>query len=271
MTQARKFTCEISNHLLSHLAEGHKYWQLLSTLVAEGGSKVSAQIRNSKSQLYQDLFVLMKTRFKQGGFFVEFGATNGVSLSNTYLLEKNFGWKGLLAEPAKCWHQSLVANRGVSIDFDCVWSSTGFDLMFNETKRAALSTIASFSEVDHHSEARKEGKSYAVRTVSLNDLLDRYHAPPFIDYLSIDTEGSEFEILNSLDFNRWQFGIITVEHNRTQMRDAIQTLLSQKGYVRWRPDITQFDDWYVLHPNPWARFRFQWPDLKKLRSKAGNW
>ncbi|NKB76872.1 MAG: hypothetical protein GKR96_07435 [Gammaproteobacteria bacterium] len=58
----------------------------------------------SKSQLRQGLFALSELSFKQGGFFVEFGATNGVGLSNTHLLETKFGWKGILAEPAKLWH-----------------------------------------------------------------------------------------------------------------------------------------------------------------------
>ena len=51
----------------------------------------------SKSQLKQDIFVLLETGFKRNGFFVEFGATNGIDLSNTYLLEKRFGWNGILA------------------------------------------------------------------------------------------------------------------------------------------------------------------------------
>ena len=55
----------------------------------------------SRSQLRQDLFVLSQLDFKRNGYFVEFGATNGFNLSNTHLMEKEFGWTGILAEPAK--------------------------------------------------------------------------------------------------------------------------------------------------------------------------
>ena len=58
-----------------------------------------AKVGESKSQIFQDLFVLYCLQNKSEGFFVDFGATNGVSLSNTYLLEKDYGWNGILAEP----------------------------------------------------------------------------------------------------------------------------------------------------------------------------
>ena len=54
----------------------------------------------SKSQLWQDLFVLSELDFKRKVFFVEFGATNSIDLSNTYLLETDFEWVGILVEPA---------------------------------------------------------------------------------------------------------------------------------------------------------------------------
>ena len=73
--------------------------------------RIASLLQKSKSQLRQDLFVLGVTNFKQNGFFCEFGATNGVDLSNTYLLEKEFNWSGILAEPAKIWHSDLQRNR----------------------------------------------------------------------------------------------------------------------------------------------------------------
>ncbi|MDR2214600.1 MAG: hypothetical protein LBE59_02025, partial [Nevskiaceae bacterium] len=69
-----------------------------------------------KSQNRQDLFALCENGFKRNGYFVEFGATDGVNGSNSYLLEKSFGWQGIVAEPARCWHAQLRANRSCAID-----------------------------------------------------------------------------------------------------------------------------------------------------------
>jgi FkbM family methyltransferase len=201
---------------------------------------------SSKAQLKQDIFVLSELDCKTGGYFVEFGATNGVDLSNTYLLETKFGWTGILAEPARVWHDALVANRKCCISFDCVWSKSHEELEFNEVGAADLSTIDVFSNGDEHAKIRKEGKKYNVYTVSLLDLLRKYKAPKEIDYLSIDTEGSEFEILNAFDFDAYKIKIITCEHNYTPMREKIYDLLTSKGYTRKFPNLSRFDDWYVL-------------------------
>ena len=203
-------------------------------------------IRESTAQLNQDLFVLSETNFKKGGFFVEFGATNGKSLSNTFLLEKKFGWNGILAEPAKVWHKELKYNRNSIIDKRCVWTKTGEYITFNEAEEAQLATIDIFSDSDLHSDRRKSGKRYEVETISLNDLLLQHHAPFEIDYLSIDTEGSELEILRSFNFNDHRISVITCEHNNTPAREEIYKLLIAHGYQRKYENISQFDDWYVL-------------------------
>lgn len=203
----------------------------------------------STSQLCQDLFVLSQTQFKFGGFFVEFGATNGMDFSNSLLLEKKFGWRGILAEPARLWHRELFANRSASIETDCVWKESGLSLLFNEVEdeihSGELSTIDLFSKADKHSNSRKSGKKYEVRTISLLDLLRKHDAPRVIDYLSIDTEGSEFEILSAFDFNEYDIRIITCEHNYTENREKIFDLLTENGYVKKHSEISVFDDWYV--------------------------
>ena len=202
-------------------------------------------LSKSKSQLKQDLFVLSQLHNKRNGFFVEFGATNGIDLSNTYLLEKEYEWKGILAEPAKCWHEDLKKNRNCHIENYCVWKDSVSILSFNEVDVAELSTINDFSSSDGHRETRNHGKTYDVQSISLNDLLRKYNAPREIDYLSIDTEGSEFEILSNFNFSEYSFNVITCEHNYTPMREKIFDLLTEKGYTRVHQNLSQFDDWYI--------------------------
>lgn len=199
----------------------------------------------SKSQLKQDLFVLLQTNFRENGFFVEFGATNGIDLSNTYLLEKEFNWKGILAEPAKVWHTDLEKNRRCSIEMNCVWSDSNSVLDFNEVIEAELSTVKKYNDNDWAFKKRKNGVGYKVKTISLVDLLIKHNAPKVIDYLSIDTEGSEYEILSNFDFDSYQFRVITCEHNYTKMREKIYDLLTSKGYKRKYIGLSKWDDWYI--------------------------
>jgi hypothetical protein len=87
--------------------------------------------------------------------------------------------------------------------------------------------------------------SYLVETISLNDLLKEYNAPSIIDFLSIDTEGSEFIILNNFNFDNYRFRVIVSEHNFTSNREKVFELLTAAGYKRIWPEFTQFDDWYI--------------------------
>ncbi|WP_418602698.1 FkbM family methyltransferase [Mycolicibacterium sp. SCSIO 43805] len=199
----------------------------------------------SQSQYRQDIFALSRLGFKSGGYFVEFGATNGVMLSNTYLLEKRFGWSGILAEPAASWHKELHKNRSAHIETRCVWSDSDSALPFLEVDHAGLSTLKRYTNSDLHHESRFTGREYAVQTISMSDLLRKFNAPSLIDFLSIDTEGSEFEILSNFDFESYKFQVVVVEHNYTPMREKIHSLLSGHGYRRVFESISFNDDWYV--------------------------
>lgn len=199
----------------------------------------------SKAQLSQDLFVLDYLKRKRNGYFLEFGATDGHYLSNTFLLEKEFGWNGILAEPGRSWHVKLHENRNCIIDHRCVWSKSDEVLNFNETSEGELSTIDLFVGSDWHAGKRNEKNIYKVETISLNKLLSEHNAPFEIDYLSVDTEGSEYEILSAFDFSKYKIKIITVEHNFTRIREDLYRLLTANGFKRVFETISQFDDWYI--------------------------
>jgi FkbM family methyltransferase len=244
--------CIINEQYLQHLIETNERGsraiddlEFLSQLPKRHTAQLLSTLRDSKSQLRQDLFVLSELDFKTNGFFVEFGATNGVTLSNTHLLETRFGWTGILAEPARGWHDDLKRNRSAQLETKCVWRDSHSTLIFNEVQERELSTIDSFSSSDTHARQRNQGCTYEVKTISLLDLLDNHKAPPRIDYLSIDTEGSEYEILSIFDFDKYQFQIITCEHNFETKREQIHSLLTGKGYIRKYETLSKFDDWYV--------------------------
>lgn len=204
-----------------------------------------AHYAKSRSENYQDLFVLWQLRQKTDGVFVEFGATDGLWGSNSLLLEQE-GWQGILSEPARCWHERLKANRpSMKLEFRCVWTATGLRLGFTECAAQGLSTITNFVNQDQHAKARAESVTYEVETISLNDLLSENQLSG-IDYLSIDTEGSEFEILQAWNPVDHPISIITVEHNYVEpRRRMLEELLTSRGYRPRFRKFSLFDDWYV--------------------------
>ena len=169
----------------------------------------------SMSQIAQDRFVLFALGERRSkGYFVEFGATDGCELSNTYLLERDFGWSGIVAEPNPAYQAALRRNRRCSISDECVWSRSGETLPFKVVDSyPPLSTIAEYQNADQHD--RSQATTIEVPTISLNDLLQRHGAPRQIDYISIDTEGSELAILEAFDFSAYDVSIFTIEHNFT--------------------------------------------------------
>ncbi len=199
----------------------------------------------SFGQHLQDLWVAYETRMKRGGFFVEFGAIDGIEASNSYALEQQLGWHGIVAEPARRWHEAIARNRTCAIDQRCVWMRTGETVRFNQTPLWALSTIDEYSGRDGRGDKRAAGERYDVETVSLTDLLDHWRAPRRIDYLSIDTEGSEYDILRSFDWDRYEIGLITVELFNADTRRAIHDLLTAKGYRLKFREYSHADGWYV--------------------------
>ena len=205
---------------------------------------------NRYAQLSQDLLVLAVTDSKTNGYFVEFGTMDGRFASNTYLLEKEYGWTGILAEPAKKFHEAISHNRSCHVDHRAVTDHTGDRLRFQEmsTDEGMSGLVDFFDEKEMHFRRRSQTPSefYDVETVTLDDLLDHYQAPDHIDYISVDTEGSEPAILGSFDFSRRQIDLWTIEHNYLESaRNCIHDIMTCNGYVRILEQYSQYDDWYV--------------------------
>ena len=199
----------------------------------------------SRSQLLQDLWVLFELNRKNNGYFVEIGAADGEFLSNTHILETQFGWTGSLSEPNPVWHDKLYRSRKAFISQCCISDRSHETAAFIQTPLPEYSTFEEFVESDSCAHYRTGGKRQVVNTLTLCDFLAMAGAPRRIDYLSIDTEGSEFKILSDFDFKRYQISIITVEHNYTANRKAIEQRLTDEGFTRKFEKFSRWDDWYI--------------------------
>ena len=187
----------------------------------------------SYSQLGQDLEVIEFYNNKKNGFFIEIGASDGISLSNTYLLETRYKWNGVCCEPIPKMFEKLVKNRPNSICYDkAVYNSSGLIVNFDIANDSDMLSGISNHIDNHKSIVDKNKTTIPVQTISLLDLLKNANAPLFIEYMSLDTEGSEFEILKNFDFEKYTFGLIDVEHNYVEPRRTnIKKLLLSKGYI----------------------------------------
>lgn len=198
----------------------------------------------SHADSLQDLWVIHEMRRKPGGFFLEFGAADGILGSTTLTLERDLGWRGILAEPNPAWHSDLRRNRNAEIDFRCVFTRTGERVKFAATSYPSISTILEYLTSDGHAQSRANHTVVEVKTVSLNDLLVSHAAPRVIDYISIDTEGSELDILKPFDFSRWDVQLFSIEHNFTPREQALDALMFENGYERRYSRCSGIDAWY---------------------------
>tara|TARA_B100000401_G_scaffold366579_1_gene264815 strand:- start:82 stop:924 length:843 start_codon:yes stop_codon:yes gene_type:complete len=204
------------------------------------------------SQIYQDIFASFIIGDKFEKTFLEFGATDGLDISNSYLLENSFNWKGVLAEPSPQWHEALKKNRKNSkIITNCIWKESEKTLDFFMSDFGSLSTIKDFVENDKisiptNTEIRKKsGTTISVKTISLNDVIKKYFCSICPSYISIDTEGSEYEILKTFDLNNFRPKVFTIEHNHTENESKLDELLITNGYIRIFRKLTTFDAWYI--------------------------
>jgi FkbM family methyltransferase len=161
-----------------------------------------------------------------GGFFVELGANDGVRQSNTYKLQKSFGWTGLLIEPSPRQFLKCLENRsfGKVPAIKCA-ACVPFDYTdkFVEMEEADLMAVSkglylSDDRAIAHAELGQQflpddrlRHQYGALARTLTSLLDEVNAPAIFDLLSLDVEGNEISVLQGLDFKRYTPQWILVE------------------------------------------------------------
>lgn len=175
------------------------------------------------SRYGQDLWVLQTLRKKRGGYFVELGALDGVRNSNTIFLEQRYGWTGICIEAHAEAYRELVENRSCIRVQACVDDRSHRVTFHARRESRGESGIVAEGTDNRHARFNL----VQMETVTLTQILRDHEAPPVMDYLSLDTEGSELRIMRSFDHGSYRFRCMTIE----RCPEPLHRLLSDHGYL----------------------------------------
>ena len=182
------------------------------------------------SQQGQDTWLLSYLNNKRNGYFVEAGGGDGIRLSNTYLLEKDYDWSGICIEAYEPLFKKLKNNRSC----ECIHSlldgsvseqiyTPGIPPININNPQGYLGGIVS-RETDNK---RIFNGSVKMMTTTLQDILYNNNAPSYIDYLSLDVEGAETRILKKFPFSQYEFGVMHIE----RPTEELSNILIKNGYA----------------------------------------
>jgi len=135
---------------------------------------------------------------KEGGFFIELGAFDGLEQSNTAFFEKYKGWTGILIEPSRDKYDACVKNRPASKCFNAVCSSLENIKVSLNHENGMCSKVSECGE-------------YELLTRTLESILNEYRSVYTIDFLSLDVEGYELEVLKGLNLNKYRPNYMLIE------------------------------------------------------------
>jgi FkbM family methyltransferase len=180
------------------------------------------------SQYLQDFFVFLYFQEKRGGFYIDIGANDGITLSNTFVFEQ-LGWKGICIEPLPEIFVKLQANRRCDL-FNVALSNRNDDhFEFAQVFGPDMLSTSKELLVKRRDAINAYGgkiKFITVKAMTFDALMKNY--PKDIDFLSLDIEGGELNLLKSIDFNKYHFKCITVENN--EPNKVIINFMNKKGY-----------------------------------------
>jgi len=211
------------------------------------------------SQFDEDKILSEIFRCKSTGICIEVGANDGINDSTTLHFEK-IGWNCILVEPNPVLCQMIRSTRNARL-YECAASDRrGVATLYIAEGAERAHGVSMISDEE---EARLKIKSYGftyrsvqVDTRTLDDILVELKLSCGIDFVSIDVEGHELEVLKGFSIERWMPMVIIVEDNSSFEDASIRNYLKQFGYVCFKR--TGVNDWYAYRKNQ---------DLVNLRSR----
>jgi len=184
------------------------------------------------SQYKQDMFVYeFVLNQKKDGYFVDIGAHDGISFSNSYFFEQ-IGWCGICIEPNPIPFNLLKQNRKTECVQKAITDTTGIQQFFSiKNENDMLSGLVNeFDNVSAKKIVDVMGEKEDFDYINVEcDTFGNVVKNKNIDFLSIDTEGNELKILKSIDFSMYNISSISVENNKYD--NSIYNFLIQKNFL----------------------------------------
>ena len=211
------------------------------------GSPVLDLLPHSEAKDGQDLLAAALNEFEPG-FFVDIGAYDGRTGSNTHLLETRLGWSGLLVEPNPECHATLLSERSAPLE------TRAIDVVDGRKVTLELKGQKSQLREENGGTARESPRSgrpheVLVETATARTIFAENSVPEHINYVSIDVEGLELAVLNTLPFERHTIDLISIEHNFDRGRQTeMRTFLADRDYVVIGESLSRNEDWFVRRP-----------------------
>lgn len=201
----------------------------------------TAAITRFYSQHGEDYLLWQFFGGEKVGFFVDVGAFDGIHLSNSYAFELQ-GWRGICVEAHPRFFPDCQRNRPASVCLPvaCVGDESKDSITFRAEELGLLSSASDRDDLSGDVSRRYEHRGLpfggfeevSVRAVTLNRILEEHlPAGTEIDFLSLDVEGSEFEILAALDLARYRPRVLVVEANDAASRARLVGFLEGHGYL----------------------------------------
>jgi FkbM family methyltransferase len=209
--------------------------------VAVANSKFLALVTGTKYWGLQDLDKkLIAIIGNKPGFFVELGANDGISQSNTKHLEMFHGWRGVLVEPYPGNFQKLSKTRSRATYFvnsACVsfeFQKSDIELTYSNLMTTPMEGASDVEDRKSHAQSgqkflkgAEKVSTFSAKARTLNSILDDAGAPSTINLLSLDVEGGELEVLRGVDHAKYRFSWILVE---SRNKEKISDFLEKLGY-----------------------------------------
>jgi FkbM family methyltransferase len=229
----------------------------IKTIITHVNTHTDSYIKNSLqfySQIEQDKYYIENIiKYKPNGVFLEIGGYDGITGSNTYFLEKNLNWTGIivecnpsLVEKCKNTRECYICDKALYDKDDIEITFTipmGDEIIGGKEQLGGIKTLLKRESLKAFQRCYKESKDIIVKTTNINTLLESRKIYS-IDYVSLDVEGGELSILKTWDFNKHKVKFLTVEHgNIAHYQNSINTLLTSKGFSLHRNN--KWDDEYI--------------------------